>query len=303
MELEESKIEKYSKRLVLLNSIVIIIVIHSSLLVAYMLDLITIFVLLAILFVMMVISLILFIIFIRNKVKRLHIIFVFTFLTMMFGYELILVGYESHTYAVTGYNDPEELLKGSGINILAVKVYDIQGTHNKKDIIFSLESENNRIFNFNEVTNRIKYISRTNDLLRLSGLAQDDFLVMGENVKRYVQGEISFINEFLSRENSEGSSAGLALGLSALIYQNELENKLTFGVTGTLERNGDVKEIGMVEEKMLISEHNHFPHIILPAANLEEAEKVKAENNLTIQILPVNTIDEAVSIIKELNSK
>jgi len=303
MELEESKIEKYSKRLVLLNSIVIIIVIHSSLLVAYMLDLITIFVLLAILFVMMVISLILFIIFIRNKVKRLHIIFVFTFLTMMFGYELILVGYESHTYAVTGYNDPEELLKGSGINILAVKVYDIQGTHNKKDIIFSLESENNRIFNFNEVTNRIKYISRTNDLLRLSGLAQDDFLVMGENVKRYVQGEISFINEFLSRENSEGSSAGLALGLSALIYQNELENKLTFGVTGTLERNGDVNEIGMVEEKLMISEHNHFPYIILPAANLEEAEKVKAENNLTIQILPVNTIDEAVSIIKELNSK
>jgi len=303
MEIKESQIEKYSKRLVLLNSIVIIILIHSSLLVPYMLDLINIFILLAIIFVMMVISLILFIIFIKNKVKRPHIIFIFTLLIMMFGYEMMLVGYESHTYAVTGYNDPEELLKDSGINILAVKVYDILYTQNKKEIIFSLESENNQIFNFHKVTNRDKYISKTNDLLRLFGFAQKDFLVMGENVKRYVQGEVSFINEFLSRENADGNSAGLALGLSGLIYQNELENKITFGVTGTLERNGDVKEIGFVEEKMMISELNHFPYIILPASNLEEAEKVKSDNKLTIQILPVNNIDEAVSKIKELNSK
>lgn len=303
MDIKESQIEKYSKRLVLLNSIVIIILIHSSLLVAYMLDLINIFVLLAIIFVMMVISFILFMIFFRNKVKRLYIIFIIPLLIMMFGYELLLVGYESHTYVVTGYNDPEELLKGSGINILAVKVYDILYTKNKKEIIFSLESENNRIFNFNKVTNRIKYVSKTDDLLRFFGLAQEDFIEMGENVKSYVHGEVSFINEFLSRENSDGNSAGLALGLSGLIYQDELENKITFGVTGTLERNGDVKEIGFVEEKMMIAELNQFPYIILPAANLDEAEKVKADNKLTIQILPVRNIDEAVSIIKELNSK
>ena len=52
---------------------------------------------------------------------------------------------------------------------------------------------------------------------------------------------------------------------------------------------------------MIISEQNGFPYIIVPYANREEAETVKAEQQLSIEILPVHHIDEAVMVIKELN--
>ena len=93
----------------------------------------------------------------------------------------------------------------------------------------------------------------------------------------------------------------MALGITALIHQDKLENKQSIGVTGTLEPNGDVLEVGGITAKMMISEQNGFPFIIVPTANLEEAEAVKSQEKLTIEILPVSHIDDAVRTIEELN--
>ena len=51
----------------------------------------------------------------------------------------------------------------------------------------------------------------------------------------------------------------------------------------------------------MISEQSGLPFIILPMANAEEAEMVKSQQKLTIEILPVRHIDEAVLVIRELN--
>ena len=86
-----------------------------------------------------------------------------------------------------------------------------------------------------------------------------------------------------------------------MVHQGSLHNQIPIGVTGTLEPNGDVDQVGGIAGKMIISEQSGFPYMIVPYANLEEAETVKAEQQLSIEILPVHHIDEAVMVINELN--
>lgn len=45
-----------------------------------------------------------------------------------------------------------------------------------------------------------------------------------------------------------------------------------------------------------------FPVILIPLANRDEAEVVKLQQELTIEIIPVSHIDEAVLAIKDLNA-
>ena len=251
----------------------------------------------------MVITLILLIIFRKNKFKSLTVILVFLLLFLFWGYEVRLLSYESHTYIANGYREPEELLKDSGIHMLSVGLFDIHYLEDEDMARDNYERNGIQIFDLYKINNRDRYRSKTTEVIQFFGFGKDEFQVMGENVRSFVHEDIPFINEFLSRENLSGDSAGLALGLTAMIHQGNLENALPIGVTGTLEPNGDVMQVGGIKEKMMISEQSGFPFIIVPMANAEEAETVKSEQELTIEILPVRHIDEAVRTIKELNTE
>ena len=113
---------------------------------------------------------------------------------------------------------------------------------------------------------------------------------------------LSLMNSLVEKIIS-GDSAGLALGLTAMIHQGNLANELPISVTGTLEPNGDVMQVGGIKAKMMIAEQNGFPIIMIPLANREEAETAKTQQELSIEILPVSHIDEAVLAIKELNAE
>ena len=67
---------------------------------------------------------------------------------------------------------------------------------------------------------------KQNEIKRFLGMErQDQFHIMGENVRDFIQEDITVINEFLNRENLRGDSAGLALGLSAMVHQGSLLTK------------------------------------------------------------------------------
>lgn len=78
---------------------------------------------------------------------------------------------------------------------------------------------------------------------------------------------------------------------------------MEFGVTGALNSSGDVMAIGGIKEKMIISEENGLRFIILPTSNAQEAEFVKEEQDLNLEVIPVNHIEQAINIISELNKK
>ena len=106
------------------------------------------------------------------------------------------------------------------------------------------ERDGIQIYDLYKITNRDRYRSKTNEIKRFLGFGKDQFHVMGENVRDFIREDITAINEFLSRENLRGDSAGLALGLSAMVHQGSLHNQIPIGVTGTLEPNGRCQSSG-----------------------------------------------------------
>lgn len=292
---------KSSKRLAILYSIALAVPIYGIFWIAYYMDFINSFVFLGTLLVFMFIGLILFIIYRKNKFKILTIFIAILLLSVFWTFEIFLTNYESHTYIASGYEEPEELLRGSGIHLMVVKQVDVLILEDEDAIRANYERAGIQLFNLYKINNKDRYSSKNQELLSRLGFGETEFQQMNTNVKSYVKEDITVIEEFLSRENLSGNSAGLGLGLTALVYQKKLENEIRMGVTGTLEPNGDVLPIGMIEEKLLISEQNDLPYIIIPLANAKEAEAVKSQHKLAIEILVVNHIDQAVEIITGLN--
>ncbi|MCZ2260277.1 S16 family serine protease [Sporosarcina sp. G11-34] len=285
-----------------LHSVLLVVPAYALLLVAYYMDFINGFVFLGTMLVILVTASILLIIFRKNKFKAMVIIFVVLLSLLLFGFELRLLNYESNTYLADGFREPEELLVGSGIHILSLALYDIHFLEDEEMIKDIYERDNVQIFDLYKIKNRDRYMSKLTELKQFVGFGQDDFQVMGENVNNFINEDIPLIDEFLSRDALSGDSAGLALGLTAMIYQGTLEKTFPIGVTGTLEPNGDIREVTGIRGKIIISEQSDLPYIMIPLANLKEAEAVKSQENLTIEIIPVSHVDEAVSAIKELNA-
>ncbi|WP_168193793.1 S16 family serine protease [Lysinibacillus sp. SGAir0095] len=152
-----------------------------------------------------------------------------------------------------------------------------------------------------KLNNKIRYESKNTEILQWLRIQKDEFSVMKENVKLYL-GNIGNIAGFLKREDLTGDSAGLGLVLTELIAQGKLENHITFGVTGAINSTGDVREIGMVKEKILIAEKMGFPYIIIPTDNLEDANEIKKKEKLTIEIIDVKNVDEAIRLVGKLNN-
>ncbi len=303
MKKQINQIGRSGKLIAFLYSIFITVPIYGILGIAYYFDFLNGFVFLGALLGIIAVTVIILIIFRENKCKRLVTILVILTLLLFWGYEARLLSYESHTYTADGYREPEELLEDSGIYILSVGLYDIHYIEDEDMIRDIYKRDSVQIFDLYKIKNRDRYRSKTAEIGRFFGFVKDDFQVMGENVISNVGGDITFINEFLRRENLVGDSAGLALGLTAMVHQGNLENEISIGVTGTLEPNGDVMEVGGIKEKVIIAEQTGLPFIIVPLANVEEAETVKSQQELAIEILTVNHIDEAVLAIKELNEE
>lgn len=301
MKNQNKSLNHSTKLLAFVYSIFIAVPIYWILGNAYYLDHLNGFLFVGALITLMVIAIISLIIFRTDKFKSITAIWVFVLLSLFCGYETLLLEYESNTYIAEVYREPEEIVQNSEIYILAIGLNHIYYVKEEDMVRDIYERDGIQIFDLYQITNRDRYNSKTNEIKRFLGFGKMQFDIMGENVKGFIQEDIKVINEFLSRENLSGASAGLALGLSAIVHQGSLHNQIPIGVTGTLETNGDVDQVGGIAGKMIISEQNGFPYIIVPHANREEAEAVKAEQKLTIEIVPVHHIDEAVMVIKELN--
>lgn len=300
---EEIDLKKQSKLLALIYSVFIVVPVYGILIFAYYFDLINGFVFLGSLIVALGIAIVLLIIFRKDKFKSLTIILVSLLFSLLWGFEMRLLSYESNTYMADGFREPEELLDDSGIHILSVALFDIHYFEDEEKIKEFYNRDDVQLFNLYKVKNRDRYMSKTTEFKQFFGFAKEDFQVMQENVNNFVGEDIPVINEFLSRDNLSGDSAGLALAITAFIYQGSLENNLPIGMTGTLEPNGDTIEVGGIKEKIMISEQSNLPYIIIPLANLKEAETIKSQQKLNIKIIPVSHFDEAILAIEELNEK
>lgn len=78
--------------------------------------------------------------------------------------------------------------------------------------------------------------------------------------------------------------------------------------TGTIEEDFSVGAIGGLEQKLIVAEREHVTHFFVPKdeewngewSNEVEARNVVAERGLTMQVIPVASLEEAIQIITSL---
>lgn len=105
------------------------------------------------------------------------------------------------------------------------------------------------------------------------------------------------------KTSESGSSGGLMLALS--IYNAITSEDITHGFkvagTGTIDIEGNVGEIGGVKYKIMGAVRNKMDLVFVPTANYDEAIKVKKEHNYDIDIIKVNTFEEALNYLNNLS--
>ena len=104
----------------------------------------------------------------------------------------------------------------------------------------------------------------------------------------------------LSFKASEGgSSGGLMIALN--IYNSLTSEDITKGRkiagTGTIDALGNVGAIDGVKYKIIGAHKNNMEIVLVPKDNYEEAIKVKEEYNYDMEIVSVNTFDDALNYL------
>lgn len=269
----------------------------------YLFDLINAFIFYPFIFIGAVFIFIYFIIYRRQKKERISFSILGLIFTLLLLFEFKLVDYEANTYTATTYIEPLEVVENSNIHVMLVQITNVPYIDNVdmmlQTVSFSTGSE---VLDYSKVTNIDRYASKNRELLSYILPETNYFDEMKENVEMYLGNPSPLLDAFLNRDDIEGDSVGLALVLSDYFEQGKVNNKLPLAVTGAIDEKGRVIEIGSAKAKTLIAEENHFPYIILPKENAAEAEKVKKEQKLNIEIIPVETVEEAIEEINRINA-
>lgn len=168
-----------------------------------------------------------------------------------------------------------------GDKIISIDGYKIEQIEQIKEIIGNYESsiEIEIIVNDDEK----KFIKLENGKLGISVIKIYDC----KNVK------------FDFKNNESGGSGGLMIALS--IYDKLIKTDLTGGKkiagTGTIDIKGNIGEISGVSYKLIGAAKNKADIFFVPKENYNEALVTKNENKLNIEIVEVNTFDDALNYL------
>ena len=106
---------------------------------------------------------------------------------------------------------------------------------------------------------------------------------------------------YKSKNNEYGPSGGLMLTLA--IYDYITNSNLTKGRiiagTGAVDIDGNVIEISGVKYKIKGAVKDNADIFFVPSKNYKEAVKIKKDNNYNIDIIKVNTVNEAIEYLKK----
>ena len=108
--------------------------------------------------------------------------------------------------------------------------------------------------------------------------------------------------KFRFKETESGPSGGLMLALTIYSYLNKIDltNGSKIAGTGTIDIDGNIGEISGVKYKLMGAVKEHAQIFLVPKGNnYEEAKKIKKEKNYSIELIPVETFEEALKYLKK----
>ena len=90
--------------------------------------------------------------------------------------------------------------------------------------------------------------------------------------------------------------------LSLEIYNQLIVDDITHGYkiagTGTIDEDGKIGTIGGVKYKLKGAEEDKAKVFFVPSGNYDEAIKEKGNHNYKIEVVKVETIDDAINYMK-----
>jgi PDZ domain-containing protein len=98
-----------------------------------------------------------------------------------------------------------------------------------------------------------------------------------------------------------GPSAGMmhTLAIIDTLTEGELTNGHVIAGTGTINVDGTIGNIGGIRQKVVAAEAAGATHILVPAGNHESALTAERES---IEIVPIETIDDAIEFLENLKA-
>lgn len=105
------------------------------------------------------------------------------------------------------------------------------------------------------------------------------------------------------KKSESGSSGGLMMALSIYnaVSDEDIIKGRNIAGTGTISMDGTVGEIGGIKYKIMGAVSNNMDLVLVPKGNYDEALKVKEEKGYDIDIVMVDTFDDAIEYLR--NSK
>lgn len=194
-------------------------------------------------------------------------------------------------YITSIFKDAKTDLK-IGDQIIKIDDIEIKQKEDLKIIQEKLEKDKIKI----EVKNNNKTYIRTAELIKI-----EDKILIGVGIGETFEIKSNHKIDTSYKNKEYGPSGGMMMALT--IYNNLLNQDITKGKiivgTGTIDKNGNVGEIGGVKYKLIGAVKNNADIFIVPSGeNYEEALKIKQEKNYDIKIIEAKTLNQ---VIEELN--
>lgn len=127
----------------------------------------------------------------------------------------------------------------------------------------------------------------------------DDLLKMGIVFTRAYEYDAEIPVKINMKDNESGSSGGLMMALQ--IYNALTEEDITKGLnivgTGSINVDGIVSEIDGVKYKLLAASKKKADIFFCPVDNYEEAIKIKENKKLNIEVIKVETLNDAINYL------
>ena len=101
----------------------------------------------------------------------------------------------------------------------------------------------------------------------------------------------------------DGPSAGITLitAIASLITDKAIDPYIA--MTGEISLRGEVTAIGGLPEKLMAAQRAGVRQVLIPAENVEDLEDVPQETRNSLQIIPVENMDDVLSLCGLTNGK
>ena len=222
-----------------------------------------------------------------------------------------------------------KIMRDNSLDIATMVAYTKAGKEinikNKKNIVIATTSDNNLKVGdiILEVENtKCEEVEEIKNIIKSKEVGETiNFKILRDNKEKNVQSKVLLedntkvigviiVTEYnydlnpeinIKFKNSEsGASGGLMLTLTiynAISGEDIIKGRNISG-TGTISSDGSVGQIDGVKYKIMGAAKNKMDIAFVPSSNYEEAIETKEKYNYNIEIVKVDTFDEAIEYLK-----